>query len=112
MRLAIVASVVWMVAGTSYFAMREMSDWQARTSGMQEICLKLTGNMPVDQQPRMYADCEADARRSSSAMIQARGGMLQGSAGFSFVLMVIAWLAFAIVYGASRWILAGRKNIR
>lgn len=111
-RIGIVASILWMLAAPVAMTSDELKDWQNRTLSMQDLCLKLTNNLPASSIPRAYEECSTDARKSSDSMIAARWSIYQGSLGLSAVALIMAWLMVGIGYGTVRWILNGRRNIR
>lgn len=111
-RIGIVASVLWMLGASTVMTSNEMTEWQDRTTSMQELCLKLSNNLPAKDVAASYEECGRQSRESSDAMIAARWSLLEGSIGLSAVMLVLAWLVIGASYGTVRWILKGRRNIR
>jgi len=111
-RIGIVASVLWMLSAPIYLTSRELTDWQERTVSMQELCLRLTDNLPPSAIESAYENCSNEATRSTNAMVAARWSLLQGSIGLAVAGLITAWLTVAVIYGTVRWILNGRRNIR
>ncbi len=100
-RLAILATLVWIVAG-SYVGWRNaMGDAASRGSAQFQACT-------VEAEARGKADlgpCAAALRQARSA---ARLEVWREVATAALTPPLIAWAIFLVGAGAARWVLAGR----
>lgn len=100
-RTMIVASCFWMAGGTFYFAQSKAADASVRASEYLDSCLE-----------RQIEDFDCWGARDQiyeAHTVQLAGGLWGFAAVQAALVLVMALVAFGLIYGSLRWILAARK---
>jgi hypothetical protein len=101
-RAIILASLFWMVGGTFFIAARMENSARKAANDYFDGCIKRV--------PEGF-DCWAARDRIFEAHTdKLEGGLWGFSAMTAALILLLALIALAIIYGSVRWVLAGRTK--
>lgn len=106
-RLAIVVTVLWLLAAPTYVAVRQSDSAYRAHEAMRDYCLRQVETGPVENYVPGIAKCWEDWQRDIKTVDRWDGW--PSLFGAAFAVAAVFWVLFGAAFYTVKWILAGRQ---